>query len=312
VWLGQGLAGAKDWDWSMNLPKCYVHLGKHGDLIILLPGFEWHYNMTGEKPVVMVSKEFAPTLDGCSYLEPWVTDLHWYGDCGAARAEAVKRFGVDKVCMPKWWDDPTFTPPEIRTSATKLVIHGKTMQVEASDYFSYMASQWKYAGFPKELLSCKPKFDRRNLEREAHHAAQIFKTKKPKLLYCLNTGGSSPFPFPPEVEKLIYEFQGRFELVNLMDIRLTHLFDLLGLMDRARFLVTTDTAILHLAGASDIPYWAFLQNAGGGSLPRGNCVGHARYAGAPHHFHKLRTLIETHEKSPRSHPAQALAQPAPA
>lgn len=258
--------------------KCYVHLGKHGDLMILMPGWEREFKETGERPIVMVAEEFADTLEGCSYVLRWRVPLHWYGDCGQARLLAEKEFGKDNVIFPKWWDDPTFTPPRIRQNATQLIIHGKRMAIESGEWFSYMASQWKYAGFGMAHLSDCVNFDVRRKEVERHLRGQIFRSTKPKLLVCLNTGGSSPFPFTPEIEKMLYNFRGQFEIIDLMKVRANRIYDMLGLFDYAAGMLTTDTATLHLASASKIPYVAFIANGGGGSVPRGNCVLAVRYA----------------------------------
>lgn len=257
--------------------KCYIQLGKHGDLMVLLPGFKLEFEQTGERPVVMVSREFSSTLKGVSYVRRWEVDLHWFGDCDKARAMAEKEFGKYNVVMPKWWDDPTHTPPGIRKDPQALIVHGKKMEIEKGDWFSYMASQWKYAGFPENRIKDPVVFDVRNLEAEAEMAKMVFRTGKPKLLVCLNTGGSSPFPGVAEVEQMIYQFRDRFEIIDLMKVRAPHIFDLLGLYERADFLITTDTATLHLAGACKIPYLAYIANGGGGSITRGNCIREIRY-----------------------------------
>jgi hypothetical protein len=275
--------------------KCFVHLGKHGDLMILMPGWQRMFIETGERPVVMVAKEFADTLEGISYVRRWTVPLHWYGDCGDARVWAEKEFGKDNVIFPKWWDDPTFTPPAIRHDATSLIIHGRKMQIEKGEWFSYMSSQWKYAGFKMEHLMDCPVFDRRRPGVEAALRVHLFRTKKPKLLICLNTGGSSPFGFEPEVQKTIREFKDDFEIIDLMNVRAERIFDLLGLFDHPEAaLITSDTATLHLAGASKIPYVAYIAGGGGGSIPRGNCLATIRYDDTVRRIKDLELFLENH------------------
>jgi len=273
--------------------KCYVQLGKHGDLIILMPGWLKEFQKTGERPIVMVSREFASTLDGISYVRKWVVDLHWYGDCGEARKLAEKEFGIENVIFPKWWDDPTFTPPEIRHDAVSLIIHGKRMKIEKDEWFSYMASSWKYAGFPLSEMLEPVVFDRRRPGIEFALRKMYFKTNKPKLFVCLNTGGSSPFGYVPEVQKIIYSFKDEFEIIDLMNIRAECIFDLLGLFDHpSSCLITTDTATLHLAGACKIPYLGYMSNGGGGSIPRGNCITQIRYADTITRINDLEMFLE--------------------
>ncbi len=282
----------------MNDPKvkCYVHLGKHGDLMILMPGWlkEFKRNQ-GVRQVVMVAKEFAETLEGISYVRRWVVPLHWYGDCGDAEKLAEKEFGKENVIFPKWWDSPSFTPPAIRQDATSLIIHGRRMQIEKDEWFSYMCSQWKYAGFPvADLLDC-PVFDRRRPGVEAALRMHFFKGDKPKLFVCLNTGGSSPFGFEPEVMKLVREFKDDFQIIDLMGIRAERIYDLLGLFEHPKAaLITSDTATLHLAGACRIPYLAYIANGGGGSIPRGNCITQIRYEDFNKRIEDLKLFLENH------------------
>jgi ADP-heptose:LPS heptosyltransferase len=53
-----------------------------------------------------------------------------------------------------------------------------------------------------------------------------------------------------------------------------------GLYDNADMLITTDTATLHLAQASDIPAIEFIVDTPSmwhGSVPKGNCIYSCRY-----------------------------------
>lgn len=280
----------------MTQYKCFVHLGKHGDLTILASGWYRMFKEFGLRPVVMVSKEFSPTLEGMSYVRRWTVPLHWYGDVGDACKMAEKEFGKDGYCCPKWWDNPNFTPPAIRKNAASLIIHGRRMQIEKDEWFSYMASQWKFAGFPMENLKDRPVFDRRRPEAEESLRQYLFKTRKPKLLFCLNTGGSSPFGAAPEVERMLYSFTD-YEPINLMNVRADRIYDLLGVFDQSALLVTTDTATLHLAGACDIPYVAYIADGGGGSIPRGNCILQVRYANALKNIDALKYVITHHQSN---------------
>lgn len=274
------------------MTKCYVHLGKHGDLIILLPGWKKVFESTGVKPVVMVSKEFASTLEGVSYVEPWVVDLHWYGDCGKARMMAEQKFGKDNVIFPKWWDDPSFTPPTIRGDAQQLIIHGKRMKIEQGDWFSYMASQWKYAGFLIEDIMLSPVFDRRRPAYELALFQHVVRNTKPRILYCLNTGGSSPFPCTPEVEAILRDLRREFNVIDLMQVRADRIYDMLYLFEQSELIITSDTATLHLSGCCRTPYIAFIANGGGGSIPRGNCIYQTRYNKTYESINEIKSIIE--------------------
>ena len=66
--------------------------------------------------------------------------------------------------------------------------------------------------------------------------------------------------------------------LDLAKIKAQRIYDLLGLYDNAAGMITTDTATLHLAAASNIPYVALINNGGAGSIPKGNCVLKVRYS----------------------------------
>ena len=51
----------------MNL---YVQLGRAGDILNILPLLWDDYRKASEKPGLMVAAEFAPLLEGVSYVEP--------------------------------------------------------------------------------------------------------------------------------------------------------------------------------------------------------------------------------------------------
>jgi hypothetical protein len=261
--------------------SCCIHLGKYGDLMVLMPGWKHSFDKTGIRPLVMVSQEFANLFDGVSYVRPWAVPLHWYGECGKARIIADKEFGAENVTFPKWWDDPTFVPPPVPSEKVNLTIRDKKVCVPKKSWFSYMSSQWTSAGFDIDRLFEPVVFDRRDMAREQKLVADTFKTRNPKILVCCQkSGSSSPFPFEPEVHALLRKYSDTHEVVDISTLKAHRIYDLLGLYDRAALLITSDTATLHLASSSFIPYIAFIQNGGGGSLPRGQCHLTVRYADA--------------------------------
>lgn len=255
---------------------CFVHLGKFGDIIIMLPAFKAVAEQLGKPVLCMVSKEYASIFEGVSYVTPWVQDLHWWKGVGQARkiAEAA---GLNPIVV-KWWDEPGAQPPaSLEPGKTiTLKIHGKLRQVNAADWDSFQASQWRYAGFTvDQMMQWMPVFDRRSRFREEELRLRHFKSKRPKLLANLSQTGTSPFPGCIQARALLH--MAGMEIVNLETIRAHRVFDLLGLYDHAAGLVTSDTATLHLAAASNIPYIAFINNGGAGSIPKGNCALAIRY-----------------------------------
>jgi ADP-heptose:LPS heptosyltransferase len=83
------------------------------------------------------------------------------------------------------------------------------------------------------------------------------------------------------------------EIVNLAAIKAERLYDLLGLYDHAVGLVTSDTATLHLAAASKVPYIALLNNGGAGSIPKGNCILSIRYSNFRNELGRFMEAVKT-------------------
>lgn len=255
-------------------PVCFAHLGKYGDLAILFPGFKAIADTTGVPPVCLVANEYASIFDGISYAEPWPVNLNWYKQLDEAKAMGEAKYG--HCIVPKFWDMKSAKSP-FPVNGQKpinLQIHGRVMQIPAKEWESYQTAQWKASGFTEDQMMTWPLvFDRRDANREELLRKRWFKTTKPKLLVNLYPGGSSPWRYG----NTILPWLTGFEIVNLANVVAYRIYDLLGLYDHAAGLVTSDTSTLHLAAASDIPYIAFVNNGGAGSVPRGNCVLKVRY-----------------------------------
>ena len=262
---------------KMPKGKCYVHLGRFGDLMILMPGWRMESLSTGKPVDVVCSTEFSNLFDGCSYVKPHHQNFNWLKGVEQARRWAATKF--HKVIVPKWWDDPTMSPPSPEPGAptVMLMVRGQPKNIACCDWESYQSAEWKCAGFPVDkMLEWPLVFDRRERYREEQLRRAVFKSQKPKLLINL-TGASSPFPYPPELMESLNPLRAKFEFVDLGRVVATRVYDLLGLYERASLLITSDTSTLHLAAASKIPFIAFINNGGLGSVPKGNCVLKIRY-----------------------------------
>lgn len=271
-----------------------MQLGKFGDLCILLIGMKKSFDETGIKPVVLSSQEYGSILEGVSYVNAWIEPLQWIADLGRARRMAEARFGY--ALIGKWWDDPHNCPPPPLNGETEttLLINGtQKITIPAAEWDSYQLSQWRAFGFrTQEMIDWPLVFDRRNMTRELELAKRTFRTPKKKLLINLYGGGSSRFGFDDDVKRIAREFQNTFEIVDLARVRAIRIFDLLGLYDRSAGLITSDTSTLHLAGACNLPYVAYIANGGGGSIPKGNCQLAIRYADTIHKLNDLRQQIQ--------------------
>lgn len=245
--------------------------------MIMLPAFKLVAEQMGKPPICIVSKDYASILDGVSYVRPWVVPLHWWKGVGQAR-ELAQRQGFNPI-VAKWWDDPKAKPPMVPepSKAIQLMVHGKPRTVSAKEWDSYQLAQWRFSGFNVEKMMREPlTFDRRNPVRENRLCQLHLRSRHPTILLNLSLSGTSPFKYSYHVYANLRRC--RFNILNLAAVRAERIYDLLGLYDRAALLITSDTATLHLAAASNIPYIAFINDGGSGSVPRGNCILSIRYS----------------------------------
>lgn len=234
----------------------FVQLGRAGDIINMLPIVQNWAKKNG-KPYLMVAREFAPILDGVSYVKPHVTDLN-FAKLNDALALAGKTFS--KVIRTQIYGEghrqPTVTP-------------------------SWPQESWKEAGALDHFhdKSWRLTFDRRNPKREQALVARKFTTAKPKIVTNLTSAVSAPFPNGPTVLNAVQaEFGKDYEIVDIGKFRADRIYDLLGLYERAVLIVSIDTATMHLAAAVDTPLVALVNPHGWlGPQLRYNCLARIPY-----------------------------------
>lgn len=237
--------------------KVFILGGRYGDIIQCLPAF-----LELGKPIVITSQEYASVFDGVSYVEPIVTPHHWCEGIPKMQALANDKFGGGTVIQ--WWG--TGDIPLGCRGSLFLQWNGKTFGIDPKRWPTYGHSMEERIGCEGFTLV----FDRRNYERESD-LLHCLPSKKPLLLYNF-TAVSSPFGYMDAMWPLLHRFKADFHLIDLGKIKAHRIYDLLGLYDAAVGLLTCDTATLHLAPASNVPYVAFTQNGWLGSVPRGNCL----------------------------------------
>lgn len=235
---------------------CVIELGRYGDIINILP-ILLHINNTFGKPQLMVSREFASLLDGVSYVEPCVVDLR-NDQLTEAVVLATRKFRR-VICTQIWgkdWEQVKDTP-------------------------AYNMESWRAAGFLNKFDdgTWTPLFDRRDKEREEGVVKKCSGSDKPLLLVNVTAATSSPFAQGPKLlESIKAKWGTDFEIVDLGKLRLHRVYDMLGLMDEARALVSIDTLPLHIAAASNIPTVALVNPQSWlGTIPRCNCVARLTY-----------------------------------
>jgi len=268
-------------------------LGRFGDIIQLLPAFKAIRDRTGSNPIVVSSTDYVNVYDGVSYVTPFPVNGNWYGAIPFARDLAREHFGAC-IC-PQFWHETDrhreISREQWEDGITVLQSHGFNWGVDMAKNPDYGSSMWWRCGFSREeMLTLPLVFDRRNVEREEALAAPFLRHKMPLLLYNF-TGQSSPFAPVPEVMKVILEFNQKFKLVDLGKIMAHRIFDLVGLFDRAAGLITIDSATLHLAPASNVPYFAYKVGGWSSSVPKGNCRKSVFYSEAIETLGNLREFL---------------------
>lgn len=214
-------------------PSNYLQLGAYGDIISVLPAL-WHeWKTTGEKPKLVVSKDYSDLFDGVSYVKPVIfyAAYHEYEKANA--------------------DHEYLNPISIQVFQANI-----TPQTDC-----YVKDMWLRAG-KLELFGRLPTiFDNRDFQREQALVKKVVETNRPVILYCME-GKSAPFPddCKGEVFKQFGVGVEHFTFIDLGAIHAHRIYDVLGLMDMASLLICTDSAMLHLSVASGVPTVALVND----------------------------------------------------
>ena len=224
----------------------YLLLGRTGDIASVLP-FLKHEADAGEKPRLVVSKDYSGVLEGVSYVE------------------AVEFAGKVEQLKDGWdWSRGQFGEVKsLQVIGERNTVAECTYQPAGQDgarTTSFVKEAWKLAGKMPLWDSVLPLvFDRRDPAREEKLIVScgLKKPGRKKPLILVSTSGtSSPFPHADLLYQLVWlKFKGRFNVLRLPQAE--RFYDLLALYERAHCLVTTDSAPLHLARACpDLPVMA--------------------------------------------------------
>jgi hypothetical protein len=252
-------------------PRTFIQLGRYGDLILLFPAFQRIHELTGQRPTVIVSTDFATVFEGISYAKPFSVHWDFYGGMPQARALAHDQFG----------------------EFTILQCNGAGWDAGVPDCPNYMTSMWRRTGFSDDEMRTLPlTFDRRDAGREKMLIQLHRRRPRLPLLLVNFTGNTSPFPGAAEVMNAILERRDRFDIVDMGKIRATRIYDLLGLYDAAVGIVTSDTATLHLAAASPTPYVGYTAMGCSSSVVKGNCVLEVKYRDVIHRMGAFKSLLD--------------------
>lgn len=252
-------------------PRLYITLGRAGDILNVLP-LLYLDAQAGQRSALMVGKDYAPILEGCSYVDPVIFDGQPH-ELERAYAEAVAT-GREVICCQ------VNGPPE---AVAKLSYGSRSLAHATTE--SFQKEVWKIAGRLEDWRNQPPLvFDRRNPEREAA-LCRLLNPKK-KVILVSTKGTSSPFPYPDLLLKLLrLEFTKGYQVIDLANFQAERIFDLLAVFEKAHCLVTTDSAPLHLAYACPkLPVVALVNDRPllwNGACWRPNHIAHVRYRDFP-------------------------------
>lgn len=234
---------------------CVVLLCKYGDIICILPILR-RMSEQGLKVYLMVHVNFAPLLEGVSYVVPRPVSFN-ANDVSTALATARREFEI--VFNAQIW--------------------GKGLK-RKRECSSFNEAMWRSLGCEADFSdsTMRPLFDRRDLDREAKLIADHIPSGKPYILVNFKSQ-SSPCPACAGLLEAIQERWGDlFSIIDLAKITAHRLYDFIGMMEKASALVTVDTAFLHLAAATNVPIVALCNPRPWlGSTPRGNVVARLTY-----------------------------------
>lgn len=261
--------------------KTYVQLGRYGDIMNMLPLLytDWRKSDRKEKSAMMVAKEFAPILEGVSYVEPVVFDGS-YWELGNA-IDQCKREGRDWVC----------TQVNGPKEAVLEFVYKPAKQTNALTT-SFQKEMWRVCDRLGEWDQRAPLvFDRRSPEREAELVQKLQPKHNPYILLS-TSGSSSPFPYPYLLKLLLnLKFKKQYDIIDISYIVADRIYDLLQLYEGAYCLVATDSAPLHLARACpELPVCAITNDQPilwNGSSWQPQHIWYCRYSDFPFRCHEM-------------------------
>lgn len=210
--------------------RCYVALGKFGDIFSILPILQHEFEQSGERQILMVSRQYLQAVDRVPFVKPFIWESDWQ-DLRGAVTLAKKQFPDVVVCQTFGKDFPI----QHRLASFQLD------QWERSGYLD------KWDVFPLTL----------NREESGKELLRKLGFNGQRFILVADHSQSSPFP---HVDELIHSLNAFFltqekmtHVVRLSSIRAKHPLDLLSIYDAAQLIITTETMHLHLSKATKTP-----------------------------------------------------------
>lgn len=210
-----------------SINKAYILLGRYGDLVNFLPVLKYDYDTIGKKSKIIVAKEYADLFESVSYAEPIIFNGH-YRDYPTARNFAYNKLQDCKII-------------DVSVSGNGYKLAKRTT--------SFVRESWRLSGCPIPWGYLPVIIDIRNFEREKKLVNSVLSGKNKPIVLVNLEGNSSPLKIDLKNKLMdqLRKLQDDFEVINLP--RAEKFVDLLGLFEKANYLVTIDTGTLHLARA---------------------------------------------------------------
>ena len=268
----------------------HLNLGRYGDICSFLPVLYDEFVETGEKPRLIVSRDYQDILDGVSYVEKVVYDGPFEDIAGAL--EFSKELGEEVKTSQ------VVGPPDVMISQVYGNHYGVKVICD-----SFQQDAWRLAN-KLELWPKQPKlvFDKRSKAREDKLVSGIPKDK-PWLV--VSTGGnSSPFPYQDLLGEVLKHCLPEFHVVDLAKIKAKKFFDLLGVMDHpnTHAMILTDSGPLHLAYATEKPVHAIATDSPSmwhGAAWRPFYASYTRYKNFPRDLTRMLDMIRNPRPKPK-------------
>jgi hypothetical protein len=269
------------------MAKVHCNLGRYGDVCAFLPVLKNEYEETGEKPKLIISRDYADILDGVSYVEPIVYYGQFEDITGALKF--AKGLGKDVVTSQ------VVGIPDVVVSQVYGDAHAPKIICD-----SFQQDSFRLAG-KLELWPKQPKlvFDKRDKKREARLVKGIPKDKP--WIVVSSGGNSSPFPYNELLWEVLNHSVPEFHVVDLSKIKAEKFFDLLGVMEHPNTtaMILTDSGPLHLSYATEKPVHAIVTDSPSlwhGSAYRPFYASYTRYKNFPRDLTRILDLIRNPPK----------------
>lgn len=203
------------------MKTAWICLGRTGDIINMLP-LVLHDYQQGNQPTVITAATWSNLLDGIGYAD----SLVWNGD-------------YSKPTLAKAWAESLGKFQEIQVPQC----YGQRFIQKCSNFCE---EAWRLADRHYLWGQLPLVFDRRDKQREQ---SLIPDFKKPMIL--VHTQGiSSAFHQGSELFEALKPLRETHEIVDLSLVKANRFYDLLGLYEKAQYLVCIDSGPLHLAHAT--------------------------------------------------------------